>query len=221
MLPNYHFVLKPARDPKATYKVLHFVAKPRPSTSASDPITRDFASMDLQGHDAADDDGTTHDDDATNNEDVSQGLAIPIRIPRRFSSKVDILLPGVMHLPALPTFMITHVSSLPLVPFPVLLLHKLQGWADHCAATEARYRAKIGEDGRDLEWCLSQGNVRHLLKYVKYRKNTSRKECLKEMWSDRIMFSEEFEALSRVRVRDFCQVYTGLREAWNAIGFDV
>ena len=81
--------------------------------------------MDIQNHD------TTNDDDATDNDDsVSQEFTIPVSIPRRFSSKVDILLPGVMHLPALPTSMITRISSLPLVPFPVLLLQKLQGWAD-------------------------------------------------------------------------------------------
>ena len=59
---------------------------------------------------------------------------------------------------------------------------------------------------------------RHLLKYVS---NGSRREHLKELWSDRTMFSEEFEALSRVRVNEFCEVNTGLREAWKAIGFDV
>ena len=46
-------------------------------------------------------------------------------------------------------------------------------------------------------------------------------ERLKELWSDRRMFSEEFEALSRVRVREFCEEYKGLRGAWKAIGFDV
>ena len=44
---------------------------------------------------------------------------------------------------------------------------------------------------------------------------------LKELWSDRMMFSEEFETLSRMRVRDFCETNTGLRDAWRAIGFDV
>jgi len=176
--PNYHFVLKPARNPLATYKVLYFIAKPRPPT-------------------------------------ISQEFTIPVSIPRRFSSKVDILLPGVMHLPALPTSMITQLSSLPLVPFPVLLLQKLQGWADHRAATEARYRNKIGEDSRDLMWCLNGRTVkRHLLKYVSNGNQ-------KELWSDRTMFSEEFEALSRVRVREFCDIYTGIRGAWKAIGFDV
>lgn len=58
---------------------------------------------------------------------------------------------------------------------------------------------------------------RHLLKYAS---NGTRKERLKELWSDRAMFSEEFEALSRARVREFCEVYTGLREAWKAIGFE-
>jgi hypothetical protein len=126
-----------------------------------------------------------------------------------------------MHLPALPTSMITHLSSLPLVPFPVLLLQKLQGWADHSASREARYRLKIGVDSGDLEWCLNKRNVKRYL--LKYASNGSQKgeECLKGLWSDRTMFSEEFEALSRVRVREFCEVYTGLREAWKAIGFDV
>lgn len=161
---------------------------------------------------------TTNNDDANNDDSISQEFTTPDSIPRRFSSKVDILLPGVMHLPALPTSMITQLSSLPLVPFPVLLLQKLQGWADHSAATEARYRRKISVDSRDLEWCLNSRNVkRHLLKYVS---NGRQEECLKELWSDRTMFSEEFEALSRVRVREFCEVHTGLREAWKAIGFD-
>ena len=133
-----------------------------------------------------------------------------------------------MNLPALPTSMITQQYSLPLIPFPVLLLQKLQGWADHSAATEARYRRKIGVDSRDLEWCLNWRNVkRYLLK--KYASSSSNDngsqkillERLKELWSDRRMFSEEFEALSRVRVREFCEVYTGLRGAWKAIGFDV
>jgi hypothetical protein len=222
-LPYYHFVLKPARDPKATYKVLHFVAKPRPSTSTSDSIIRVLASMDLDDDDATNNDDATNDDDATGDGDsISQAFTIPIRVPRRFSSKVDILLPGVMHLPALPVFMITQLSYLPLVPFPVLLLHKLQGWADHCMATEARYRAKIGVDARDLKWCLDQRNVqRHLMKYVRYRSSPSLKERFKEIWSDRTMFSEEFEALSRVRVSQFCDVYTGLRDVWKAIGFEV
>ena len=200
--PNYHFILKAARDPSATYKVLHFVAKPRPSSDTT----------------------TTNNNDANDDDDdsISQEFTIPVRVPRRFSSKVDILLPGVMHLPALPTSMITQLSSLPLVPFPVLLLQKLQGWADHTAATEARYRRKIGVDSRDLEWCINSRNVkRHLLKYVSNGRQERQEESLKELWSDRTMFSEEFEALSKVRVREFCEVYTGLREAWKAIGFDV
>ena len=185
--------MKRARNPSATYKVLHFIAKPRPSTPIIPP-------------------------DATNDDSVPE-FTIPVSIPRRNSSKVDILLPGTMHLPALPTSMITQLHSLPLVPFPVLLLQKLQGWADHSAATEARYRRKISVDSRDLEWCLNQRNVkRHLMKYAS---NGSQRERLKKLWSDRTMFSEEFEALSRVRVREFCDVYTGLREAWKAIGFDV
>lgn len=124
-----------------------------------------------------------------------------------------------MNLPALPTSLITQKHLLPIVPFPVLILQKLQGWADHSAATEARYRAKIGVDGRDLEWCLNSGTVkRHLSRYKNHK---SPKEPWKELWSDGRMFSEEFEEISKVRVVEFCKVYEGLKEAWRAIGFDV
>ncbi|KAF8813126.1 hypothetical protein BYT27DRAFT_7181703 [Phlegmacium glaucopus] len=213
--PDYHFVLKPSRNPEATYKVLYFVAKPRPSTSTSfDSITHDFASMALR------DTTNATDDDTTSEEEESSSH--PIRIPRAISSKVDILLPGVMNLPALPTSMLTQRSSLPLVPFPVLLLQKLQAWTDHCAATEARYRRKISVDVRDLEWCLNSGAVHgHLMRYVLSKDRKSRKELWKEVWSDRRMFSEEFEELSRMRVEEFCERHEGLRAAWRAIGFDV
>ena len=64
---------------------------------------------------------------------------------------------------------------------------------------------------------------RYLLKHPSASNNNGRsqRERLKGLWSDRTMFSEEFEALSRVRVREFCEVHTGLREGWKAIGFDV
>ena len=147
--------------------------------------------------------------DVNNDGNISQEIRPnSVHIPHLSSTKVDILLPGVMHLPALPTVMITQYRSLPLVPFPVLLLQKLQGWASHCAATEARYRAKIKADVQDLEWCL---NWEHVIQ----------KERWKAIWSDRRMFSEEFEELSRVRVGEFCKVHTRLREAWKTIGFDV
>ncbi|KAF8813129.1 hypothetical protein BYT27DRAFT_7181711 [Phlegmacium glaucopus] len=213
--PDYHFILKPARNPEATYKVLHFVAKPRPSTSTSSNfIAHNFASMAL--HDTT----NANDDDTTSEEEASSSH--PIRIPRAISSKVDILLPGVMNLPALPTSILAQRSYLPLVPFPVLLLHKLQGWADHCAAKEARYRRKISVDVRDLEWCLNSGAMHgYIMRYVVNRNEGTLKEHWQQMWSDRRMFSEEFEELSKMRVEAFCERHEGFRAAWRAIGFDV
>ena len=131
--------------------------------------------------------------------------------------------------------MITRLHSLPLVPFPVLLLQKLQGWSDHNASKEARYRLKIGVDSGDLEWCLNWKNVKRYFlcgdggssasenSKKKKRELWKDKTVLnfKELWSDRMMFSEEFETLSRMRVREFCETNTGLRDAWRAIGFDV
>jgi hypothetical protein len=102
-------------------------------------------------------------------------------------SKVDILLPGMMHLPSLPALLITWKNELPLVPFSVLILQKLQGWNNHQNAVEDKYIKKAPVGAQDLG-CLIGGSGRNVavLREVKQTRP----------WSDRIIFSEEFKCLS-------------------------
>ena len=133
-----------------------------------------------------------------------------------------------MHLPALDPSLITWVSSplrvgpsqetgtagdvdLPLVPFPVLLLQKLQGWDDHRTATEQRYRKKVPIDERDLWWALSAGVEGWLEGRERWE--------VADVWEDERVFSEEFRALTRERVKIFCELCPSLKEAWVGLGF--
>jgi hypothetical protein len=127
------------------------------------------------------------------------------------SSKVDILLPGVMHLPALPTSLITWKNELPLVPFSVLILQKLQGWDDHRNAVEDRYIKKAPVDAQDLGCLIGGGSGRNVavLREVKQTRP----------WSDRILFGEEFERLSRERVISFCEEFPRLVHVFKNLGF--
>jgi hypothetical protein len=127
------------------------------------------------------------------------------------SSKVDILLPGIMHLPALSPQRILWQKRgeyiLPVVPFSVLLLQKLQGWDDHRKATEKRYLGKAPVDVKDLQNLLQMRNHIEPLKVLR-------------PWSDRTLFSEEFEQLSRERVAEFCVAFPDQLWVWHQLGFD-
>jgi hypothetical protein len=127
------------------------------------------------------------------------------------SSKVDILLPGVMHLPALSASLIEWKGQLPVVPLSVLILQKLQGWDDHRKAEEERYTQKAPVDAKDLAWLIGGGggkNARVLI-YLKKRRP----------WNDRALFSEEFEGLSRQRVISFCEAFPEHVKVFRDLGF--
>lgn len=125
--------------------------------------------------------------------------------------KVDILLPGVMHLPALPRARIVWQKRgeyvLPVVPFAVLLLQKLQGWDDHRTATEARYVEKAPIDVADL------ANMLRMPRHVQPL-------TVSRPWADRALFSEEFEQLSSERVQEFCEEFPQHKRAWQLLGFE-
>ncbi|KAG5640525.1 hypothetical protein DXG03_008223 [Asterophora parasitica] len=185
------FVLKPARDPKAAYRVLWFLptptAKPTPHSGC----------------------------------------------------KVDILLPGVMGLPNLTTVRGAGVTwrgmggtarakqtdhlnlgPLPVLPFHVLLLQKLQAWDDHRRSPEERYAKKAPVDVQDLRWLLDVGVPRYL-KAVPVSRDGTKKTEWNAVWSDRAVFDEEFEARSRERVGAFCEVAPESVGAWSRLGFDL
>ncbi|KAF7797996.1 hypothetical protein EIP86_009205 [Pleurotus ostreatoroseus] len=50
---------------------------------------------------------------------------------RKRSCKVDVLVPGILNIPFVPTQHIVSLEDLPVMPLIALLLLKLQGWEDH------------------------------------------------------------------------------------------
>jgi len=127
--------------------------------------------------------------------------------------KIDILTPGTMHLPSLSEDQIEWYGGLPVVPFPVLLLQKLQGWDDHRRMqNEPRKYAKRLTDARDVHDLLAlEEHVDALRQSGPYQ----------WPWKNRDVFSEDFERLSMIRVRDFCAFYPKTRDMFRALGLVV
>jgi hypothetical protein len=73
---------------------------------------------------------------------------------RYHACKVDILLPGIMNIPAVPPKLIEHVRHLPLMPMMPLLLLKLQAWSDHGSAIKQHLRTKQPMDAQDINQLL-------------------------------------------------------------------
>ncbi|KAF6753225.1 hypothetical protein DFP72DRAFT_1046702 [Ephemerocybe angulata] len=122
--------------------------------------------------------------------------------------KVDLLVPGTMHLPNLVPSSAVWIEKVPLVPFSLLLLHKLQGWDDHRLAEEAHKKRKQPQDAADIKRMLGlEAHVGQLEK--------------EQPWSDRGLFSEEFEELTRRRVGDYCAAVPKHVKRWRELGFVV
>ncbi|KAG6908910.1 hypothetical protein DXG01_002791 [Tephrocybe rancida] len=130
-------------------------------------------------------------------------------ISRNEIIKIDILLPGVMNLPSLQLWQVVIRAGLPVVPYSVLLMQKLQGWDDHRNSADDRHRKKAPDDTKDVLWLLESSDA---------LMNTSSQL---QAWSDRSLFSESFENLSRTRVNLFCVVFPASSEKWRKLGFEL
>lgn len=123
--------------------------------------------------------------------------------------KVDILTPGIMNLPIVAPQKIVWVLEIPLVPFSLLLLHKLQGWHDHHIAEEKHKNHKQQQDAGDLRRMMAfRGHIDALCK-------------ASEPWGDEELFSDEFLRVTRERVETYCKAFPGRVEDWIQLGFEV
>ncbi|KJA19206.1 hypothetical protein HYPSUDRAFT_168391 [Hypholoma sublateritium FD-334 SS-4] len=130
--------------------------------------------------------------------------------------KVDILVPGTMHLPRLIATRVVHLTdakhgastTIPVVPFALLLLHKLQGWDDHRKAEEAYKNQKQHQDAADVRKLLALRHESELLKKT-------------PPWDDEELFSEEFRALTKERVKAYCAAFPDRSKEWKALGFEI
>ncbi|KIM36237.1 hypothetical protein M413DRAFT_78503 [Hebeloma cylindrosporum] len=121
--------------------------------------------------------------------------------------KIDILFPNTLHLPSLSKNEIKWQHGLPVIPFSVLLLQKLQGWDDHRKMSEYYKYEKQYMDASDVQ------NLLKLEHIVSLR--------FSKPWWDRRFFSQEFQVLSLRRVEDFCGEYPASKEEWARLGFRV
>ncbi|KAI0672033.1 hypothetical protein C8Q78DRAFT_718606 [Trametes maxima] len=79
------------------------------------------------------------------------------RVPGTYERcKVDILIPGILNVPAVPTNSVVMNArhNLPVMPLIPQLLLKLQGWEDHRASTRRDMRFKQYLDVRDIDALL-------------------------------------------------------------------
>lgn len=121
--------------------------------------------------------------------------------------KVDVVVPGTMQLPSLPPSQICWIDRFPVIPFSLLLLQKLQGWHDHRTAAEQHKRRKQYTDATDLQALLNLENTRQL-RFLR-------------PWTLGSLFTAEFQALSKDRVKAFCHEYPERSEDWRMLGFDL
>ncbi|KAH8094705.1 hypothetical protein BXZ70DRAFT_354824 [Cristinia sonorae] len=76
------------------------------------------------------------------------------RIGSAQECKVDILTPGILNIPHIPTNRLLFSDKLPVMPIIPLLLLKLQTWANHCDSDMPGKRAKVPYDVQDVDQLL-------------------------------------------------------------------
>ncbi|KAH9835006.1 uncharacterized protein C8Q71DRAFT_710657 [Rhodofomes roseus] len=69
--------------------------------------------------------------------------------------KVDVLVPGMLNIPAVPSAQVAYARHLPVMPLLPLLLLKLQGWTDHRDSDRRDFRRKQHVDVEDVKELLS------------------------------------------------------------------
>ncbi|KAJ7719285.1 hypothetical protein B0H16DRAFT_1700315 [Mycena metata] len=131
------------------------------------------------------------------------------RMPLGFRRcKVDVLLPGIMNIPAVPIPRIAYRKSrsdLPLMPFLPLLLLKLQAWQDHGEADKLYLRAKQHVDVRDIDELLELAVSKYGI----------------DLKKDGKWLPESFLKAAVKRVKAYVRRFPESAENWSTIGFRV
>ena len=125
------------------------------------------------------------------------------RVSSRKSCKVDILIPGIMNIPQISMGRIEYSTGrLPLMPFSLNLLMKLQGWEDHRYASKSHLNRKQHMDVQDLRYML----------LIAVRRKT---KPLSETW-----IPADFLVAAERRVKDYVNIYRDSKPYWERLGFE-
>ncbi|THH27671.1 hypothetical protein EUX98_g6512 [Antrodiella citrinella] len=124
------------------------------------------------------------------------------------SCKVDILIPGILHIPDIPPTRVVRTNELPVMPFMPLLLLKLQAWEHHRESVRWDYQDKqwvdIADIGKLLRIAQSRGEHKSLVNWL----------------------STDFIKMAEARVRRFVRAVptysaTPSADLWQRVGFEV
>ena len=132
-----------------------------------------------------------------------------------YITKVNIWLPGVMDYPALPLSRVVLSNAsiggqpvhLPLPPPELLLLFKLHAWSNRRKDHRSSFQLQANRDAADIEQMFKLDSV------IRLRETRP--------WSDRDLFSANFEEESKERARAFCQSHPWTHVEWTNLGFQV
>ncbi|KAK0492413.1 hypothetical protein EDD18DRAFT_513719 [Armillaria luteobubalina] len=126
-------------------------------------------------------------------------------------TKVDILKPGVLHLPMIFSEAIVDKQGLPVIPMSILLPHKLQGWKDNMDSPLPRFRSKQDADA---------GDICSLLRMVVEGMSSQEKEN-STYWKRFALerFDEEFRRETDRPVMMFCSRFPDYRDMWKTLGW--
>lgn len=124
------------------------------------------------------------------------------RLPNGRSCKVDILQPGILNIPAIEPTRIEHVDGIPLLPFVVVLMLKLQGWTDHRGASKTYLCEKQWMDVTDIKELLP----------IAVRRGVKPRE---EAW-----IPESLIQATERRVREYVERFPYTRDLWRELGFE-
>ena len=118
---------------------------------------------------------------------------------------MDILLPGVLNIPFVPTNLITRIGGIPLMPLFAVLLLKLQGWTDHRDSEREDWREKQHVDVKDIEELL---------------------EIVVDKYPDQVIDRQRWVPDSMIhvaqnRVDEFVEILPETVDDWLDIGFEV
>lgn len=116
--------------------------------------------------------------------------------------KVDLLQPGVMNIPHVATKHIEEIDGIPVAPFSLVLLLKLQAWKDHKAAMKAYLCMKQHTDVADIN---------RLLPIACAREIHPRNDCGIPM---------DFIYKTEVRVKEYVERFPESRSGWKTLGFE-
>ena len=118
--------------------------------------------------------------------------------------KVDLLLPGIMNIPNVPTSIIEYPEQgMPCAPFAVVFLLKLQAWADHLDSPEPRFWSKSFTDTWDLRRMLPIARAKGF--------NIGRLDA---------RLPSSFVASAVLRVQRFLDKSPDTLIEWRALGFE-